>query len=103
VGQPEGRLSRLIIDLIKQRGGYAWKVHGNEFTPAGTPDIVGCYRGQFIAIETKLPEGDDLSARQRYVVGQMRKAEGSVLAPCRSVREASSWLDRLDALMRGRG
>jgi Holliday junction resolvase len=102
MSQPEGRLAREVINLIKQRGGYAWKQHGNEFMPAGMPDVIGCYRGLFIGVETKTPEGGEPSARQVYVAGQIRKAQGNVLSPCRDVREVVRFLNRLDALIAGR-
>src|SRR5690349_275415 len=92
--QPEGKLSKKIIDALHARGAYVWKVHGNEYTPAGTPDIVGVYKGQFIAVETKMP-GNELTAIQRYRIARMRTAGALVVAPCRSVEEATALIDRL--------
>ena len=36
---------------------YTWyfKVHGGPMQLPGVPDIVGCYRGKFFAIEIKVP------------------------------------------------
>jgi hypothetical protein len=98
--QPESRLSGKIISMINRRGGYVWKVHGNEFTPAGTPDIVGTYRAYFIALETKMP-GNDLSVRQRYVISKMRRAGGFVCAPCKSIEEAEVMLIHMDSWLDG--
>lgn len=33
---------------------HVWKVHGNEFTPAGTPDFCGHLRSRFLGIELKV-------------------------------------------------
>jgi Holliday junction resolvase len=93
--QPESRLSGRIIKALNKRGACVWKVHGNEFTPAGTPDIVGAYRGYFIAVETKMP-GGRLSAIQEYRIAQLRKAGGRVLAPCLSVESAVAMLGEID-------
>lgn len=96
--QPESRLSRDVQKMIKSRGGYCWKVWGNELTPAGTPDICGVYRGQFIAVETKMP-GNDLSPIQRYRISRMRLAGALVVAPCYTVEAASELLDAINTEM----
>lgn len=94
--QPESRLSRKIIRALNDQGAYTWKVHGNEFTPAGTPDIVGVYRGLFIAVETKMV-GGRLSAIQEYRIKQIREAGGRVLAPCFSVEQAVQWISSISS------
>ena len=33
----------------------AIKIHGSEYMEAGTPDIIGCIKGRFFAIELKEP------------------------------------------------
>lgn len=99
MGQPEGRLARAVIKMVVERGGYAWKQHGNEYMPAGMPDVVGSYRGFFVAAETKMP-GNDLSAVQVYRIRQIRAAGGRVVAPCRSIHEVTEMLDAIDEQMR---
>lgn len=44
-------------------------------TLAGAPDIVACYRGRFLGLETKLP-GNDPTAVQLLRIDQIRKAGG---------------------------
>lgn len=94
--QPEGKVSKKIIDAVNARGAYCWKVHGNEFTPAGTPDIVGPYRGFFVAFETKMP-GNTLSPIQEYRIGKLREAGAFVVAPCFTVAQALELIDALDS------
>ena len=96
-GQPESRLSLNIQRAMKARGAYVWKVHGNEYTPAGTPDIVGAFRGQAIGVETKMP-GNTLSVVQEYRIGKMRQAGYYIVAPCYSIAEALAFLDSISAL-----
>lgn len=84
--QPEARLSRKIIDLWTKNGVWCFKVHGSEYQPAGIPDILGVYQGQFIACETKMPEGK-LSEIQKFRISRIRRAGGLVVV-ARSVVEA---------------
>lgn len=76
--QPEARVSAKIQEHFKQHGVWCFKVHGSEYQPAGIPDIVGAYKGQFIACETKMPDGE-LSAIQRFRIARIRHAGGLVV------------------------
>jgi Holliday junction resolvase len=91
MSQPEARLSRKIMGALRERGAFVFKVWGSEHMMAGLPDIIGCYRGQFIAVETKMP-GNTTSTRQDYVIGQMRQA-GARVVVAHSVSEALEVLD----------
>jgi hypothetical protein len=95
-GQPEGRLARAVIKMVVERGGYAWKQHGNEYQPAGLPDVLGVYKGIFVGFETKMPGNEKPSAVQVYRARQIRKAGGLVCSPCLSVPEATEMLDLAD-------
>lgn len=59
----------------------------------GLPDIAGCYRGVFIGIESKMPDGKEPTPVQRLRARQIRDAGGMVLSPCKTVAEALEWLD----------
>ena len=92
--QPESRLSRKIAAEVRARGGFVFKVHGGPTMMAGLPDLVVCYRGCFIGLETKMPDGR-VSAVQGLRHEQIRHA-GGVCAVVRSVEEAMVILDRVD-------
>lgn len=91
MAQPEARLSRSIMAALKQRGAFVFKVWGSEHMMAGLPDIIGCYRGRFIAVETKMP-GNTTSRRQDFVIAKIRAAGGQVVVAY-SVAEALKVLD----------
>lgn len=103
MAQRESRLSRRIIKELKLRGGFWFKIWGNEHMMAGLPDIVGCYRGRFVAFETKNPEKrSNMSVRQEYVHGLIKKA-GGVVEVIVTPEEALGHIDRVDAMIkRGR-
>lgn len=92
--QPEARISSAIRRMVIERGGFAFKVWGNAQMMAGLPDLVCCYRGVFVAFETKTPTGTT-SAIQRHVIARIDRAQGVVRVP-RSVADASDVLDRID-------
>lgn len=53
--------------------GYFVKYHGNPFSEAGTPDILGCFGGRFLAFElktgTKLSKIQELRSEEIYSAG----------------------------------
>lgn len=46
---------RIMHELNATPGCKAIKIIGGMWTETGTPDIIGCYRGKFFAIEVKAP------------------------------------------------
>lgn len=94
MAQPESRLSRAIMTALRGHGAFVWKNHGGSTMMNGLPDIAGCYRGVFFAIETKMPEGDEPTPIQRLRHAQIRKAGGAVLV-ARSVEHAVEWMSSL--------
>lgn len=91
MSQPEARLSRNIMAALRQRGAFVFKVWGNEKMMAGLPDIIGVHRGQFIAVETKIP-GNTISRVQGHVIRKLLDA-GARVVIAYSVSDALRVLD----------
>ena len=96
MGQRESRLSRDIMNkVLRPSGVFCFKVWGSEHMMAGLPDIIGCYKGRFIALETKMPDKrNNTSARQDLVMGRIRDAGGVAEVVC-GVKEVKSLLESL--------
>lgn len=94
--QPESRLSRSFMQLMRSRGAYVWKNHGSEFMPAGLPDIVGVYRGHFIAVETKMP-GNTPSPVQQICHRRIEQSGGRVIVASH-IDEVFQMLNQIDDL-----
>lgn len=83
MSQGESKLSRKIMDALRIKGYFCFKVHGSEFMMAGLPDIIVCANGLFIGLETKLPSTrGDVSPRQVYVHSQIENAGGIATVVC---------------------
>lgn len=50
----ETKLQKAVQKYLISKGCYEFKVHGSLYMKAGIPDIICCYKGKFIAIETKV-------------------------------------------------
>ena len=64
-----------IKRYLKDRGCYRVKYHGNYYSENGTPDILACVNGYFLAIEVKAQNGKP-SELQLAKINDIRKAGG---------------------------
>lgn len=94
MSQPEARLSRAIRTKCIERGAFAFKIHGGPTMMVGLPDLIMCYRGRFVGLEVKMPEGV-VSTIQKRRIQEIRDAGGYAFI-VRSVGAAMRALDIVD-------
>lgn len=92
MGQPEAKLQR-DIQKYARRYGWVLKVHGNQYTPAGTPDLIGCIGPIFWAMEVKTPSGV-LSPIQAVRLEELAEV-GAAVAVVRDLDYAKQFLDEV--------
>lgn len=64
-----------IKKYLKDNGAYWVKYFGCKYSTSGTPDILACVNGYFLAIEVKAKSGTP-SDLQLEKIAQIRKAGG---------------------------
>ena len=69
---------------------WHFKVHGSAYQRAGIPDLIGCHRGRFFALEVKQP-GEQPTKIQRYEMMRLVQS-GAVVGVARSVEDAEDKL-----------
>lgn len=73
--QDENKVKKSVQEYLDSLGAYHFKVHGSIYMRAGIPDIVCCYKGKFIGIETK--DGNNKASELQLAhIRQIRKAGG---------------------------
>ena len=75
VSQREKLYENKIKAYLKSIGAYFIKTHGDRFSKVGTPDIIACVNGHFVAVEVKAENGK-ASELQIYHIQQINKAGG---------------------------
>jgi len=75
---PETRVKRKVSDILRKYEAYFFSPASNGFGRAGIPDIIACYRGQFIAIECKAGK-NITTALQRRELSAIESAGGYAL------------------------
>lgn len=93
-----------ILEYLRLRGGYWVKFHENQYTPAGVPDIVGCYRGLFVAFEVKNAKfknpHEALSLEQHANFQRILEAQGMVFC-VNNLDQVKKILDAVDKTLDG--
>lgn len=78
----ETTYQRNIQAALKERFGsrlYMFKTHGSGYTKKGNPDLIGCVDGHFIAIETKVGDGEPTKIQDKRL-SDIREAGGFAIA-----------------------
>lgn len=78
MGRVESKIQEDILAYLKGRGDtYAVNVCGGASTAKGTPDLLVCHRGRFIAFEVKRPDSSyGLTKPQEMRIAAIEKAGG---------------------------
>ena len=87
---PEAKLQLKVVKYLKTLGPDVWYFKASDRYTVGVPDLVLCYRGRFIAIELKAPNGR-LSRIQVYQLQNIQRAGGKAYM-CRTLDEVKTAL-----------
>ncbi len=67
VATPESKVKKKVHAALKEHGAYAVNYIGGAYANNGTPDILGCYCGRFIAIECKAGRGKPTALQIKHL------------------------------------
>lgn len=87
---------RMMATLNALPGVYCLRTHGGAFQQKGTPDIIGCARGRFFAIEAKRSARQKPEPAQQYNLKKFRQAYGKTfVSHDPQVQEVVAWIQSL--------
>lgn len=74
---PEGKVKAKVKDYLKSIGAWYYMPVSNGMGRVGCPDILVCYKGLFVAIETKAPgKVNNTTPNQDREIEGIRTADG---------------------------
>lgn len=77
---PEGRVKDAVKKVLKRRGIWYYMPVQNGMGVVGIPDLICCWHGHFLAIETKAPgKRSQTTANQDRVLQEIRDHDGYAL------------------------
>ena len=94
-------LERDVVAAIKKyltslgSDAFFWKEHGGPYSTAGIPDIICCYKGRFLGLEVKLPNGK-LTELQSRAIQKIIQA-GGLADRVESVADVKALIQRVDS------
>lgn len=92
----ESAFQTKVLEYLKTKGGHWIKIHASSHQSAGEPDIVGCYKGLFVAFELKNPDGTGrLSKLQEVKINHIKSNAGIaiVASDMRTIQETLRKID----------
>lgn len=96
---PEGLVKRAICDHLKARQIFFWinqagKMPGRKLAKVGITDILGIYKGKFLAIEVKSAKGS--TTLDQIIFMREVRAAGGIAFVARSVLDVERELTQTD-------
>ena len=74
---PEGKVKAACKKFLRERGVFFFMPVSNGMGQVGIPDIICCYKGLFVAIETKAPgKRANVTDNQKRIMENIREADG---------------------------
>jgi Holliday junction resolvase len=64
---PEKKVKTEVVKVLKSFGAYYFYPSTGGYGSSGVPDIVGCYRGKFFAIECKAGKGKTTALQEKNI------------------------------------
>lgn len=94
---PEGKVKDKIKKILKVRGIWYYMPVQNGMGVVGIPDLVCCWKGKFLAVETKAPgKIANVTPNQRRRMDEIRAA-GGIAIVTDDPAEFEEWLDGYQA------
>ena len=77
---PEGKVKKAVKDYLKEIGAWYYMPVSNGMGRVGCPDILVCYKGRFMAFETKAPgKIKNVTPNQEREITDIQRANGLAL------------------------
>ena len=64
---PEKKVKTKVVAILKEFGTYYFYPVTGGYGASGVPDIVGCYKGKFFAVECKAGKGKTTALQEKNI------------------------------------
>lgn len=92
---PEKKVKDKVKKVLEEYGCYYFFPATHGYGRSGVPDIIGCYKGFFFAIECKAGKGTTTALQQREI-RRIEEAGGSaIVINENNIEELQTWLETL--------
>ena len=94
----QGILKRKVKDLLITKGSYWFVTNDSDNIKQGVPDIIACYRGVFIAIETKSGNEQPTQLQQKILADIIKAGGVAIVINDFNLKDLNEVFEKLDLL-----
>jgi len=89
---PEAKVKAAVRKQLVELGAYYFSPVTGGYGGSGVPDIVGCYKGKFFAIECKAGRGKTTALQDKNIAMIHAAGGGAIVVNEESVDMVSAWV-----------
>ena len=93
---PESKVKASIVKILKKHEVYYFFPATGGFGRSGVPDIIACFRGQFVGIECKAGNNKPTALQQKGLKNIMTAGGHAFVANEENISFFESYFDPLD-------
>lgn len=92
---PEAKVKKRVVDQLKTLGAYYFYPVTGGYGTGGVPDIVGCYKGKFFAIECKAGKNKPTPLQEKNIAAIAAQGGAVWVVNEENMTGVTAWLTTL--------
>lgn len=89
---PEVKVKKCVVAQLKLLGAYYFYPVVGGYGGSGVPDIVGCYKGKFFAIECKAGRNKPTPLQQKNIDAITAQGGAAIVVNEENMKGVTAWL-----------
>lgn len=89
---PEVKVKKKVVAQLKELGAYFFYPVTGGYGGSGVPDIVGCYKGKFFAIECKAGKNKPTALQQKNIDSIIAQGGAALVVNEENMTGVKAWL-----------
>lgn len=89
---PEVKVKKRVVTQLKELGAYYFYPVTGGYGGSGVPDIVGCYKGKFFAIECKAGKNKPTALQQKNIDSIIAQGGAALVVNEENMAGVTAWL-----------
>ena len=92
---PEAKVKKKVVAQLKSLGAYYFYPVTGGYGSSGVPDIVGCFKGKFFAVECKAGKNKPTPLQQKNIDDIRTQGGRAWVVNEDNMNEVRSWIETL--------
>lgn len=93
---PEKKVKTKVVEILKGFGAYYFYASTGGYGASGVPDIVGCYKGKFFAIECKAGKGKTTALQEKNIAQIIAQGGAAIVVNEDNIEDVNELLKQIE-------